>query len=140
MKIRDLRIRKYDWRLRIYFAVTCYFTDLILKSLIDIDCPEELIQRIRGNLQKGDMDTGFTYSNKKRKLSVIVIGMNSSHREFLNSCEHELRHLVDDIALTYHLPMAGEEVAYLTGDINSELWEEIHEFTCCKCNRCSPKT
>ena len=80
------------------------------------------------------MDTGFTYSNKDRRESVIVIGLHSSPPEFINSFEHELRHLVDDIAHTYGLEMAGEDVAYLTGDVNSELWEDIHYFTCCKCH------
>ena len=80
------------------------------------------------------MDTGFTYSNKEHRQSVIVIGMHSSPWEFLNSFEHELRHLVDDIALTLGLPMAGEDVAYLTGEINQALWEDVHQFTCCKCN------
>ena len=137
MIIRDLKIGKYTWSLRIYFAVTGYYTDHIIKSLIDIQCPDELVVRIRKNLQKADMDTGFTYSNKRQRKSVIVIGMHSSHAQFLNSCEHELRHLVDDIAMACRLQMAGEEVAYLTGDINSELWDDIHRFTCCKCDKCN---
>lgn len=132
MKIRDLRIRKYDWRLRIYYAVTCYYTDEILKSLIDIECPEELIDRISMNLGKCNMDTGFTYSNKERRESVIVIGLHSSPAQFINSFEHELRHLVDDIAQACGLEIAGEDVAYLTGDVNSALWKDIHNFTCCK--------
>lgn len=59
--------------------------------------------------------------------------LHSSHAEFLNSFEHELRHLVDDIAETFGLDMGGEQVAYLTGDLNSLLWKDIHEFMCC-CN------
>ena len=30
--------------------------------------------------------------------------------------------------------MQGEEVAYLTGDVNSLLWADVHDFVCCKCN------
>lgn len=134
MKIRDLSIHKYGWTLRIYYAVTCYYTGEILKSLTDIGCPDTVLHRVQGNMEKCEMDTGFTYSNKEHRQSVIVIGMHSSPWEFLNSFEHELRHLVDDIALTLGLPMAGEEVAYLTGEINQALWEDVHQFTCCKCN------
>lgn len=133
MKIRDLRIRKYDWRLRIYYAVTCYYTDEILKSLINIECPEELMDRISMHLGKCNMDTGFTYSNKELRKSVIVVGMHSSPAQFINSFEHELRHLIDDVSQTCGLEMAGEDVAYLTGDINTALWKDIHEFICCKC-------
>lgn len=134
MKIRDLSIHKYGWTLRIYYAVTGYYTGEILKSLTDIGCPDTVLHRVQGNMEKCEMDTGFTYSNKEHRQSVIVIGMHSSPWEFLNSFEHELRHLVDDIALTLGLPMAGEEVAYLTGEINQALWEDVHQFTCCKCN------
>lgn len=134
MKIRDLSIHKYGWTLRIYYAVTCYYTGEILKSLTDIGCPDTVLHRVQGNMVKCEMDTGFTYSNKEHRQSVIVIGMHSSPWEFLNSFEHELRHLVDDVALTLCLPMAGEEVAYLTGEINQALWEDVHQFTCCKCN------
>lgn len=52
MIIRDLKIGKYNWSLRIYFAVTGYYTDHIIKSLIDIQCPDELVVRIRKNLKK----------------------------------------------------------------------------------------
>lgn len=100
MKIRDLSIHKYGWTLRIYYAVTCYYTGEILKSLTDIGCPDTVLHRVQGNMVKCEMDTGFTYSNKEHRQSVIVIGMHSSPWEFLNSFEHELRHLVDDIALT----------------------------------------
>lgn len=134
MKNRDLSIKRYDWKLRIFYAVTCYHTNEILKSLNDIRCPKNIIERIKGNLNKCDMDTGFTYSNKDLRMSIIVIGITSSPVEFINSFEHEIRHLVDDIAHTCGLEIAGEDVAYLTGDINSALWDDIHNFICCKCH------
>jgi hypothetical protein len=93
------------------------------------------MDHIRNNLLKCDMDTGFTYSNKKLRRTVMIVGLASSPAEFLNSFEHELRHLVDDIASTHSMDMAGEEVAYLTGDINTALWSDIHRFTCCKCDK-----
>ena len=84
------------------------------------------------NLEKADMDSGFTYSNKTRRRSVVVVGLASSQAQFLNSFEHELRHLCDDIAVASAMPMQGEEVAYLTGQINTMLWKDIHQFICCK--------
>ena len=79
------------------------------------------------------MDSGFTYSNKRIRQSVVVVGLASSQSQFLNSFEHELRHLCDDIATTTGMAMQGEEVAYLTGNVNTLLWSDIHEFICCKC-------
>ena len=77
MKIRDLNIDAYDWKVRVYFAVTCYHTDSIIKSLNDIQCPAELMDHIRDNLLKCDMDTGFTYSNKKLRRTVMIVGLAS---------------------------------------------------------------
>ena len=99
----DVHIEKYDWHLRVFYAVTCYHVDEIMLSLKDIDCPELIQNRVQENLMRCDMDTGFTYSNKKLRSTVMVIGLHSSHAEFLNSFEHELRHLVDDIAETFGL-------------------------------------
>ena len=94
------------------------------------------MERVRENLEKADMDSGFTYSNKTRRRSVVVVGLASSQAQFLNSFEHELRHLCDDIAVASAMPMQGEEVAYLTGQLNTMLWKDIHQFICCKgkCN------
>ena len=134
MKIRDLRIGKYGWRVRFYFAVHGYHTRSILSSLEEIECPGTVLERVRGNLLRADMDSGFTYSNKTMRRSVVVVGLATSQAQFLNSFEHELRHLCDDIAAASGMLMQGEEVAYLTGDVNSLLWADIHDFVCCKCN------
>lgn len=133
MERKKLRIDKYEWELEVYFAVSCYHTDDIMMSLERVDCTPDIKKRVYDNLLKCDMDTGFTYSNKRLRSTVMVIGLSSSPAQFLNSFEHELRHFVDDISDTYGISDKGEEVAYLTGDINSALWRDIHKFLCCKC-------
>ena len=39
----EVHIREYAWELRIYLAVTCYYTDEIMDSLARIGCPPEII-------------------------------------------------------------------------------------------------
>lgn len=134
MVTSEIYIKRYNWKVEIYYAVTKYYTNRIMQSLNSINCPSHIKKRIFSNLIKSNMDTGFTYSNKDRQSTIMVIGLYSSPAQFLNSFEHELRHLVDDIAETFNLDSHGEEVAYLTGDLNSALWEDIHKFVCCKCN------
>lgn len=92
------------------------------------------MERVRENLEKADMDSGFTYSNKTRRRSVVVVGLASSQAQFLNSFEHELRHLCDDIAVASAMPMQGEEVAYLTGQINTMLWKIFTNLFVAKVN------
>lgn len=127
----EVRIRKYGWKIRIYLAVTCYYTDEIMDSLSRIGCPPDIMNRAYNNMTQCALDTGLTYSNSHR--SVMVVARSSSPAQFLNSFEHELRHLTDHIAAAEGLEIGGEDVAYLTGNLNSLLWEYIHPFVCCKC-------
>lgn len=131
MKIKELEIPRYRWSIRVFFPVTRYNIDAIMCALEDINCPEHILERVYDNLQSGSVDTGFTYSNLRQRSTVMVIGMTSSPAEFLNSFEHELRHFVDDVAKTMNIDLTGEKVAYLTGDINLYLWDDIHDFICC---------
>ena len=126
MVTSDVYIRKYDWNVRIYFAVTCYYTDEILDALYGIDCPPDVMNRAYNNMMQCALDTGLTYSNSHR--SIMVVALSSSPAQFLNSFEHELRHLTDHIAIAEGLESGSEDVAYLTGDLNSMLWEYSMEF------------
>lgn len=137
MRTMRLYISKCGWEVLMYFAVTTYYTDDIVRSLEGIYCPDDILSQAKEHLDKGRLDTGLTYSNKTLRKSVMVVGLTSSPAQFLNSFEHELRHLVDDIADTDDMPLAGEAVAYLTGDLNFDCWPAIHDFICCTHNcRC----
>lgn len=135
MRSCRLFISKYDWRVTAFFDASAEDVDDILSELWHLHCPEHTMERVERNLLRDQMDTGFTYSNHQLRSSVITVGRASSPREFLNSYAHELRHLVDDIASTSFLPMRGESVGYLTGELSWEWWEDIHDFLCCSCHR-----
>ena len=134
----DVYIPQIGWEVHIYYAVTGYHAPPILADLVDIDCPLKLMKRISKNLRSGKMDTGFTYSNKQIRCTVMVVGMHSSPAQFLNSLEHELRHLVDDVSSTVRIPPYGEAVAYLTGDINAHIADDVKMFLC-DCHGCKDK-
>lgn len=132
MKVSDLHIGRCRWHVRLYLASTCYYTDRICKSLTRIGCPQKIIARAQNAMERCKLNTGLTYSNKYAHESVMVVALTSSPAQFLNSFEHELRHLTDHIADQMGYVRGGEKVAYLVGDINSSLWPVIHEFICCK--------
>lgn len=127
---RRIDIERYDWMLNIYYAVTQYHAVHIMNDLVRVHCPERIMKRVHTNLKRKTMDTGFTYSNKQLRETVMVIGLHSSPSEFLNSLEHELRHLIDDICSASGIAPRGEEVAYLTGDINQLITPDIQLFMC----------
>lgn len=79
------------------------------------------------------MDSGFTYSNPDIRRSVMVIGKTSSGAQFLNSFVHELRHLIDDIAVADGMGMSGEAVAYLSGDTAMLVADIVSQLSCDHC-------
>ena len=135
MKTCRIYIPMYDWNVTAFFDADVEDEEMIMSELWYIGCPEHTMARVQGNLRSGRMDTGFTYSNRMMRESVMTVGKASSPAEFLNSYTHELRHLVDDIAVTSFLPMRGEAVGYLTGELSWEYWKDIHDFLCCRCQK-----
>lgn len=126
------------WEVHLYYAVTGYNAAPILSDLIGIDCPPKILRQVATNLHSGRMDSGFTYSNKRMHATVMVVGMHTTPAQFLNSLQHELRHLVDDVSDACNIPVRGEAVAYLTGDINAHIAEDVKMFLC-DCHRCKNK-
>lgn len=133
MLVRDIYIDKYDWCARVYFAISRYNIEDVSRSLREIGCPVTIHRQAIKQMVHGEVNTGFTYSNMKRRQTVMLVGKTSSGREFLNSFSHELRHLSDDIAKTYGMETAGEEVAYLTGDIALKLADIVCHYSCDHC-------
>lgn len=133
MLVRDIYIPRYDWYARIYFAISHYHVEDVARSLREIDCPQGIYRQAIRNMVREDVNTGFTYSNKNRRRTVMLVGKADSGKEFLNSFTHEERHLADDIAKTFGMEMAGEEVAYLTGDISLKLADLVCHYSCDCC-------
>ena len=127
---RRIYIKKYDWAVDIFYAVTCYWTDRIMECLESIGCPDDILRSSYHNLMSCKLDTGLTYSNYNRRETVMVIGKTSSPGEFLNSFDHERKHLEAHIARAYGIDPYGEEIAYLSGDVAQMLVKDVQLFIC----------
>lgn len=133
MIVEDLYIDNFDWHVRIFYAVTCYWTDRIIQELKDIQCPKDKLKRAYENMSSCQINTGITYSNNALRETIIVIGKWSDPSEFDNSFSHELRHFSDHIANAFGLMSGGEEIAYFTGEIRKKLFPVNKMFLCgCK--------
>lgn len=130
MITRDLYIRKYDWLVHIYYAVTCYWTDEIMQKLYDIKCPSDKLHVAYRNLTKCKLDTGLTYSNYQMRETVMVIGLTTSPAEFLNSFDHERKHMEAHMAQALQIDPWGEEIAYLSGETAQSLSKDVQLFMC----------
>jgi len=78
-------------------------------------------------------DKGLTYSNFKERESVIVIGKTSCPAEFQHTFDHEKIHLAMHIGKYFNIDPYSEELAYLVGDIGSEMFPIAKRFLCEHC-------
>lgn len=130
---QDIHLYQYGWHARIYYAVTTYWTERIANDLWDIGCRGNSLAKAVRNLNAGNLNTGITYSNFRERETVMVISRTSSPEEFLNSWEHEKKHLARHIEQTYGIDPFGEESAYLEGTIAQRMFPVARKFICEHC-------
>ena len=133
MIIQNFILPRYRWRVRVYYAVTTYWTDDIIRDLVRIGCHDTELRRAYANLTRVGLDTGLTYSNRRTHESVMVIGLTSSAAQFQNSLDHEKGHLVKHISLAFGLDPYGEEQQYLSGEIGQRMFPVARRFLCEHC-------
>ena len=131
-------ISKYDWKVEVYYAVDCFYTDEIMGRLYDIGCRGDDLRTAYENLSAGKPDTGLTYSNYGTRQTVMVIGITSSATQFQNSYDHERKHLEAHIAAALGIDPWGEEICYLSGEIGQLMFEKAR-LMLCDCDCCKHK-
>ena len=130
---QEFYIEEYDWHVRIYYAVTTYWASRILSDMERIGCRGKGLVKAWRNLRSGDLNTGLTYSNFQTGETVMVISLTSSPEEFLNSWEHEKKHLARHIEQAYGIDPFGEEAAYMEGTIAQKMFPVAKRFICEHC-------
>lgn len=133
MIIQDIYLNEYDWHVRIYYAVTTYWTDRIASDMERVGCSGIRLERAYRSLSKGDLNTGITYSNLRTGETVMVISLTSTTSEFLNSWMHEMRHLSRHVEQAYGIDPYGEDAAYLEGEIAQKMFRVARRFVCEHC-------
>lgn len=133
MIVQDFVLSRYDWHVRVYYAVNTYWKRRILHDLKQIGCKGNNLERAKLNLDTGRLDTGLTYSNFRQGETVMVLSLTTSPEEFLNSWFHEIRHLTRHIEQSFGIDPYGEEAAYLAGNIGQKMFPVAKMFICPHC-------
>lgn len=130
---QTIYLGRYDWTVRIYYAVTTFWTQEILADLAEIGCRGVDFERAKRNLVSGNFNTGLTFSNATFCESVMVIGRSSSPEEFASTYDHEKGHLARQICQAFGIDPYGEEAQYLAGDIGKKMFPVAKKFLCEHC-------
>lgn len=73
----------------------------------------------------GEADSGFTYSDKAHRVSIVGIGMQTSADEAVDTIIHEAKHVQSHICEYYKIREDGEDAAYLIGYIVKQMYGKI---------------
>ena len=107
--------------------------DEILEELEMIGCT--YADEIEEDLTQHPYNNGLTYSNMRRRVSLVVIGLTETPDEFQNTYDHEKGHLTMHIAETDHMDVFGEEFQYLAGEIGKQTFPIAKRFMCEHCRK-----
>ena len=117
----------YDWDITVLYETTCDDIDIIIETLMDINCPEYYIKEALDNLEECKLDSGLTYSNLKLRSSVIVINKASSFSQLINTIAHEYFHLISHISSILDIT-DEEELANLNGNLNMRSYKIVEKL------------
>lgn len=117
----------------VYYAVDTYYMDEILEELEMIGCT--YTDEIEEDLTQQPYNNGLTYSNMRRRVSLIVIGLTETPDEFQNTYDHEKGHLAMHIAEEDQMDVFGEEFQYLAGEIGKQTFPIAKRFMCEHCRK-----
>lgn len=101
----------------------------------ELGASEVIRKRVKEKCNKGDANEGFTYSALGSRFSLMLISKTTSAAETMNTIVHEVRHLTDDIAKAENIPLTGEEVAYLSGDVSAAIFKHTKKLFCDCCRK-----
>ena len=76
------------------------------------------------------MNNGLTFSNYEERETIAVFALSESPEQYFNLVLHELHHLAVQIAVANNLPLTGEEVCYINGDVGMMMFPLVSRLFC----------
>lgn len=129
---RTLKIGRWD--VEFYFCPDGYDMDALDDRLYDFGAPASIMREAWELMEKGDMNTGFTFSNPLQMRALVAIGPTTGGDEFIDTLVHELHHLAVAIAKELGIDLESESPAYIAGDSARSLASLICQLGCRRCN------
>lgn len=135
MMSQEFELKRLDWAVSVFYEVGPDDAGEVLSALRKCGCRGVNLRRAEKAIKGGGLNFGVTYSNYKRRQSVMVIGRTSSADEFQNSYDHEKGHLQKQICQRMFISPWGEEAEYLAGAIGQATFPMAKHLLCEHCRR-----
>ena len=101
MKTQVVYLDKYDWLIKVFYIISNPFIEGILGELDSIDCEPDAYYRAADMLESNRKNSGFTYTDFTKHVTVMIIGEATDASEFFNTFIHEISHVATHISEYY---------------------------------------
>lgn len=122
---QDTYMPKYDWRVTLFYNAKPHNVHEIMRCLWRNGIAPENYWEAQSTLRSGRPNEGLTYNNPRTRSSVVVIGHTSDVWEWIDTIEHEGRHLVQGICNADRINANSENAAYMEGRIFKHIIKEL---------------
>lgn len=116
-----INVGEKKWGIIVYYFVDKKDLIEIEDALVQLDCPDEDIDKALHVLRR--KNTGFTFSNTEYKMSLVCIAKTTSVGQFVSTITHEAKHVQSHICAYYNIKENTEPAAYLIGYIAKEMYK-----------------
>lgn len=121
-------IGRGDWLIEVYYDVKPRNLQEIYDILTSSGCSN------RGSIEACNelyyYNSGYTFSNFRRHLTIIIVSRATDGEQMYDSIQHETRHAADHIGEYYGIDPRGEESAYLQGEISRKMFSASSKIIC----------
>lgn len=112
---------KDQWDIIVYYNIDMKYKQYLSNILYQQGCSNKEINESMNILSK--YNTGITYTNMKRRISIVFISKATSNDQFINTIIHEAKHVQTHVCDYYNINENGETAAYLIGYIVQQMYK-----------------
>ena len=133
MIVQEIYLSKYNWTIKVYYAVDKYYQEEILEDLQKLGPTITEYYKAKDLLEGCKYNCGFTFTNTSSRETLVMIGLTTSPSEFQDTFDHEKGHAAVHIAQHLNIDPYSEDFQYLNGLIGKKLFPVAKKFLCSHC-------
>lgn len=130
MIMQHVYLDKYDWTIYVYYQDSVGEINDILTEFKMMSPPVHTYNKVKKFLKTKGYNSGCTYSDFEARQTFVVVCVQESNQEFINTYNHEKAHIVEHIAEYYNISQEQEEYYELSGLLGEELFDLAKFYMC----------
>lgn len=125
-----IHLSRWDWTVVVYYEMSDKDIKHVIGTIEKTGISSMALREVRRHLRTMGLDGGLTYTNVRKRQTVMVIGKTSSPAQFYNTLDHEKGHVVQHISDYIGLDNNGEEKQYLAGKLAENIYPSAVKLIC----------